>query len=168
MLTIHDHWICCNYIKIFQNVCTKEVLLLIRQQYKWREVISPGAILPSCAAGPSFSTFFTCRNSSGLSPPIIVNPNPIVLFFKDVRIRAPNNWDGSRVKIDFTDSAHKEEYISNTFSCLLIVSVAVMHCLTRSTWLEKSQKETEYRDTTKTLDKSWLSKENIEQIILYK
>lgn len=60
----------------------------------------PGAILPSCAAGPSFNTFFTWRNSSGLSPPMIVKPNPMVLFFKDVLISAPVSWDGSRVKTD--------------------------------------------------------------------
>jgi len=68
----------------------------------------PGAILPSCAAGPSFNTFFTWRNSSGLSPPIIVKPKPIVLFFSDVRISAPMSWDGSLVKRDFSGTVHDQ------------------------------------------------------------
>lgn len=76
----------------------------------------PDEILPSCAAGPSFNTFFTCRNSSGLSPPIIVNPNPIVLFFSDVRISVPINWDGSRVKKGFACSAHKENAFRHVYS----------------------------------------------------
>lgn len=69
----------------------------------------PGAIFPSCAAGPSFSTCFTCRNSSGLSPPMMVKPNPIALFFSDARTRTPFSWDGSRVKWDFSMSVPEWE-----------------------------------------------------------
>lgn len=31
---------------------------------------------------------------------MIVKPNPMVLFFRDVLISAPVSWDGSRVKTD--------------------------------------------------------------------
>lgn len=57
----------------------------------------PEAILLSCAAGPSLRTFFTWRNSSGRSPPMMVKPNPWGLFFRVVRKIAPCSWDGSRV-----------------------------------------------------------------------
>lgn len=57
----------------------------------------PEAILLSCAAGPSLRTFFTWRNSSGRSPPMMVKPKPWGLFFRVVRKIAPCSWDGSRV-----------------------------------------------------------------------
>lgn len=44
--------------------------------YLRRSCRLPEAILLSCAAGPSGSTFFTWRNSSGRSPPMMVNPKP--------------------------------------------------------------------------------------------
>lgn len=58
---------------------------------------SPEAILLSCAAGPSARTFFTCRNSSGRSPPMMVKPKPWWLFLRAVWYSSPFSWVGSRV-----------------------------------------------------------------------
>lgn len=63
-----------------------------------RRRLLPEAILLSCAAGPSGRTFLTWRNSSGRSPPMMVNPKPWGLFLRDVFRIEPCSWDGSRVK----------------------------------------------------------------------
>lgn len=66
----------------------------------------PVSIFPSCAAGPSGITLFTCRNSSGSSPPMMVNPKPMLLFFRVVLRNVPFNWDASRVKSGFSTLAN--------------------------------------------------------------
>lgn len=63
---------------------------------------SPVAILPSAAAGPSGMTLFTCRNSSGSSPPMMVKPKPMLLFWSDVDRKLPFSWVGSRVNSGFS------------------------------------------------------------------
>lgn len=65
-----------------------------------QKLCSPEAILLSWAAGPSLSTFFTCRNSSVRSPPMMVKPNPWGLFFSAVWYNSPFSWLGSAVKPD--------------------------------------------------------------------
>lgn len=66
----------------------------------------PVSIFPSCAAGPSGMTLFTWRNSSGSSPPMIVNPKPMLLFLRVVLRNVPFSWDASRVKSGFSTSAN--------------------------------------------------------------
>lgn len=66
----------------------------------------PVSIFPSCAAGPSGITLFTCRNSSGSSPPMMVNPKPMWLFFRVVLRKVPFSWDASRVKSGFSTLAN--------------------------------------------------------------
>lgn len=55
------------------------------------------AIFASAAAGPSGMTLFTCRNSSGSSPPMMVKPKPMLLFCSAVDRKLPFSWVGSRV-----------------------------------------------------------------------
>lgn len=74
-----------------------------------RRFRSPDAILLSWAAGPSLSTFFTCRNSSVRSPPMMVNPNPWALFFSAVWYISPFSWLGSAVKPDAPPLAAHEQ-----------------------------------------------------------
>lgn len=62
----------------------------------------PVSIFPSCAAGPSGITLFTCRNSSGSSPPMIVKPNPMLLFCRAVDRKVPFSWVGSLVNNGFS------------------------------------------------------------------
>lgn len=76
----------------------------------------PDAILLSWAAGPSLSTFFTCRNSSVRSPPMMVNPNPWELFFSAVWYISPLSWLGSEVKPDALPlPAHKGYRTANVW-----------------------------------------------------
>lgn len=62
----------------------------------------PVAIFPSAAAGPSGMTLLTWRNSSGSSPPIIVKPKPMLLFWRDVDKKLPFSCVGSRVNSGFS------------------------------------------------------------------
>ncbi|KAF3854678.1 hypothetical protein F7725_022733 [Dissostichus mawsoni] len=55
------------------------------------------------AAGPSGITLFTCRNSSGSSPPMIVKPNPMLLFCRAVDRKFPFSWVGSLVNRGFSE-----------------------------------------------------------------
>lgn len=71
----------------------------------------PVAIFPSAAAGPSGITLLTCRNSSGSSPPIIVKPKPMLLFWSDVDKKLPFSWVGSRVNSGFS--------VKDTYTCKL-------------------------------------------------
>lgn len=64
------------------------------------------AILASAAAGPSGMTLFTCRNSSGSSPPMMVKPKPMALFCRAVDRKEPFSWAGSRVKAGFSAKGH--------------------------------------------------------------
>lgn len=83
----------------------------------------PEAILLSCAAGPSLSTFFTWRNSSGRSPPMMVKPKPWGLFFRVVRRIAPCNWDGSRVNpLKPASSKRQRERVCETNNLKLVCS----------------------------------------------
>lgn len=88
--------------------------LEVENQYPWKAVsflgvdatltwrLSPVAIFPSAAAGPSGITLLTWRNSSGSSPPIIVKPKPMLLFWSDVDKKLPFSWVGSRVNNAFS------------------------------------------------------------------
>lgn len=80
---------CCSFL----SSGTLEMIKVHLQNF-----CSPDAILLSRAAGPSLSTFFTCRNSSVRSPPMMVKPNPWVLFFSAVWYSSPFSWLGSAVK----------------------------------------------------------------------
>lgn len=60
------------------------------------------SIFPSWAAGPSGITLFTCRNSSGSSPPMMVNPKPMLLFCRAVDRKLPFSWVGSLVNSGFS------------------------------------------------------------------
>lgn len=62
----------------------------------------PVSIFPSCAAGPSGMTLLTCRNSSGSSPPMMVKPNPMLLFWRAVDKKEPFSCVGSSVNGGFS------------------------------------------------------------------
>lgn len=89
--------------------------LLIEKNYSNGDSAAQGSlpvsIFPSCAAGPSGITLFTCRNSSGSSPPMMVNPKPMLLFLRVVLRNVPFNWDASRVKSGFSTIQIKEQKV---------------------------------------------------------
>ncbi|TNN21636.1 hypothetical protein EYF80_068253 [Liparis tanakae] len=70
---------------------------------------SPVSIFPSAAAGPSWMTLFTWRNSSGSSPPMMVKPKPMLLFWSAVDRKLPLSCVGSRVKSGFSVEETQEQ-----------------------------------------------------------
>lgn len=61
-------------------------------------------------------TLFTCRNSSGSSPPMMVKPKPMVLFCSAVDRKLPFSWVGSRVNACFSakDTERENQWRSET------------------------------------------------------
>lgn len=82
-------------------VCLTSNLFIILSSEAGTENL-PVSIFPSWAAGPSGITLFTCRNSSGSSPPMMVNPKPMLLFCKAVDRKLPFSWVGSLVNSGFS------------------------------------------------------------------
>lgn len=108
--------IICSFPKVrwpltFKLRAQKDYICL-RKKTLWNNFLKHGgtylpvSIFPSCAAGPSGITLFTCRNSSGSSPPMMVNPKPMLLFLRVVLRNVPFNWDASRVKSGFSTLAN--------------------------------------------------------------
>ena len=84
----------------------------IKRTWKENEENPPGWMFPVEAAAPSGTTLFIWRNSSGSSPPTIVNPNPSGLFSMGTLCRVPCSLSGSLV--NFTPFASSSSSSSSS------------------------------------------------------